>query len=427
MSLGLRLRAPLPDLPNSPDEVLPRIEEWLRRRCEEMCPSARHEVVDSCPTLSCSIHPAAEDFELTLTGPTELVVSANTTTAGPGYHIFLTSLLKELAIELGTSWENPGKDSDEFGDETGYFFTGDEALLKSEMTTWLSALANTFFDGSCRPEDRGIALCMPMNPQFDFEEIAITPLGPRNVDWLKDAAQDGGRGMDFWAWPNPGLDADYYLRRALVRMWSDVRWRAPANENEAHVLAEVADCLKRAYELGPDLDYPWSEWKQVLDLLGEDRSEISLVGSRANKIPSIGYRRGHITTRLPGAWGIRIRGAFSDFEPDEDGDSFALDPPREIWFTAYDRSSAKAESFEAGRERMRKERPDYRIDKDGYIAQAVLTDGKRQSGEAYFVLKSSNLARRSRSVCTILFSDPGDKDWAVETWRSLEPPGPLAS
>ena len=64
-----------------------------------------------------------------------------------------------------------------------------------------------------------------------------------------------------------GFTAEFYLRRALTHLWTNVCWRSPINDSEAAVLDDVAASLKRAFELDPNLEYPWAEWKQVLDLL----------------------------------------------------------------------------------------------------------------------------------------------------------------
>jgi len=58
-----------------------------------MLPRIRQGMVEAAPTLFCQLHPAAEEIELSLIDPEHIVVSANTTTVGPGYHIFLVSLL----------------------------------------------------------------------------------------------------------------------------------------------------------------------------------------------------------------------------------------------------------------------------------------------------------------------------------------------
>jgi hypothetical protein len=239
MSLGIRLLAQLSEPSPKNEGLIARIDEWLRIKYSDMLPKTRLEVVESIPTLCCRLHPAAEDIELSFVGPSQLVASANTTTVGPGYHAFVTSMLKELALEFHARWEGSVEESEEYGDETGFFLTGDVKNLNAEMTAWLAAVANTFFDGSLDPEGSGIALCLPMNPQFEVEQPAKTPLGPRDLEWLHRTAQDGGSGTDFFAWWTPGINAEYYIGRALTQMWVDVRWRPPISDSETEVLEDV--------------------------------------------------------------------------------------------------------------------------------------------------------------------------------------------
>jgi hypothetical protein len=423
MSLGIRLQAQLSEPPPKQEELIVRMDEWLRNKYSDMLPTTRQEVVNSIPTLYCRMHPAAEDIELSFVGPSQLVASANTTTVGPGYHVFVTSVLKDLAREFHARWEHPAEDSEEYGDETGFFFTGDDNSLTAEMTAWLAAVANTFFDGSLESEDGGIALCLPMNPQFEAEQPAWTPLGPRDLEWLRRTVQDEGSGKDFFAWWTPGFNAGYYLGRALTQMWVDVRWRHPINDSETAVLEDVANSLHRAYELDPRLQYPWAEWKQLLELLDRKGDEAKLVKSRVDGIPTIGYRRNYVTVTLPGGWIIRIPGSFSDFEPDNDGDLCALNPPVEIWFTAYrSEATSSPNGFQSAKNEKKNNLADYVIERNDYFAQATISEKRRDTGEEYFVLNSSNLAVGTRSVCTIVFSNTDQKDWAVETWRSIQPP-----
>jgi hypothetical protein len=423
MSLGIRLLAQLTEPPPAHEELIVKMDEWLRLKYSDLLPRTRREVVESTPTLFCRMHPAAEDLELSFVGQSQLVASANTTTVGPGYHVFVTSVLKDLAQEFHAQWERPAEDSEEFGDETGFFFTGDEKSLNAEMTAWLAAVANTFFDGSFDSENSGIALCLPMNPQFNFEQPALTPLGPRDLEWLRRTAQDGASGTDFFAWWTPGFNAEYYLGRALTQMWVDVRWRNPINDSETAVLEDVADSLHRAFELDPSLQYPWAEWRQILELLNRDGAEAKLVNLSVDGEPTIGYRRGSVTVALPGGWKIKLPGSFSDFEADDESDLCAVDPPKEIWFTAFQSEAASSPSgFNSVKADRRKSRADYLIDRDDYFAQATIRKKRRETEEEYFVLNSSNRAIGTRAVCTILYSDPDQKDWAVETWRSIQPP-----
>jgi hypothetical protein len=423
MSLGIRLLAHLAKPSAAPEELLARIQNWLRVKYTQMLPRTRQEVVDSTPTLYCQMHPAAEEFELSFVGPSELVASANTTTAGPGYHVFVCSVLKDLADEFHARWEHPDEGGEDYGDETGYFFTGDEERLNIEMAGWLAALAGLFFDGTFDSDSHGIALCMPLNPKFHGEEAALTALGPRDRGWLFRVSRDGQSGEDFFAWWSPGFNAEYYLRRALAQMWVDVRWRPPVNDSEMATLEDVAGTLHRAFEMDSSLQYPWAEWKQVLELLNRDGGEAELVNSHADSKPTIGYRRKDVTVTLPGGWTIRPPGSFSDFEVDDEGSYFAVDPPKEIWFTAYRSEEASSlTEFRSAKNKRKKAHADYLVERDDYFAHAIISGKRRETGEKYFVLNSSNLAVGARAVCTILFSDLGQKNWAVETWKSLCPP-----
>jgi hypothetical protein len=378
------------------------------------------------PTLFCLLHPAAEEIEFELKDPEHIVVSANTTTVGPGYHMFLSTLLKDWANDFGASWEpedDPEGDAPEFLDETGFFFTGDQARLYEEMTRWLQALANTFFDGTFDLQSRGTALCMPINPQFDADETAITSVGPRDRAWLTETAEDGRRGSDFFAWWSPGLDAKYFLRRALVQMWTNVRWRRPALESEELMLAEVAECLRSAHALDPSLAYPWAEWADIADYLDDDSDEREWLRKQVHSAPTVGYRRRDVVVSLPGGWSMKVPGSFTDFELDGESDLCALDPPREIWFTAYESATAgSSKTFETAKKALKKTRPEFVYERDRCISEAKITNKQRDTGEHYFVLNSSTHAPAKRIVCTILFSESGDREWALNTWRSIQPP-----
>jgi hypothetical protein len=220
----------------------------------------------------------------------------------------------------------------------------------------------------------------------------------------------------------PGFTAPYFLGRALAQIWTDLRWRPPVNEQEELVLSDIANCFKSAYELDPSLDYPWAEWKQILELLGRKGQEAFIVNERAHETPSIGYRRTNVTVALPGGWLLRIPGSFTDFEVDEQGDLSSTDPPRKIWFTAYRIDGADSSTFEKRKREVQKNHSDQTVEREDYFAQATISERKKDSGEPYFVLNSSNMAIGTRCVCTFLFPTLDQKESVLEMWRSLQPP-----
>jgi hypothetical protein len=290
------------------------------------------------------------------------------------------------------------------------------------MTAWLQALAGSFFDGTLEPADRAIVLCMSTDVQFESDQLAITPLGPRDRAWLIETSGDGVKRRDFFAWWTPGLDAEYFLGRALAQMWSQMRWRPPVNQMERNLLQDVANSLHIAHKLDPSLSYPLAEWAEVLELLGSDDEERDWVRSQSKALPTIGYRRQNVTVTLPGNWSMRLPGSFSDFDSDENNALCALDPPREIWFTAYQFTVApSAQSFESKRQGILQSQPELLHEDESYIAEATIQEKLRESGERYFVLNSSNVCPSKRAVCTILFENPEDREWAIGVWRSLKP------
>jgi hypothetical protein len=420
VSIGLRLLAkfdtPVPD----PDVLLQQIADWVKEECSDVLPQTRQGFVDTYPTLFCRFHPAAEEVELSLVDLEHVIASANTVTVGPGYHIYLCSVLQAWALEFHASWQ---RCDDDYSDEAEYFFTGESGVVIDHMTSWLEAVAGSFFEEPLESADSGIALSMPMHIKYESDQVAITPVGPRDRKWLLETSQDGSKGKDFFAWWRPGLNAEYFLGRALTQMWTDVRWRKPANDSERELLQEVVNSLEIAHELDPALGCPWAEWAEILEYLGVSNGEIERVLSSAKGRSSIGYRRGDVTVLLPGGWSMRLPGSFSEFESDENHDFCAVDPPKEIWFTSY-RFTADSPSHTF--ERMRKEivvsRPEFLEEGIDYIAKASIQKKMRETGDSYFVLNSSNVCPTQRAVCTILFDQPEQREWALGVWRSIQRP-----
>jgi hypothetical protein len=422
VSLGLRLLAKFASPSREPEQLMKQIADWVEQKCSDLLPKTRQGFVELSPTVFCQLHPGAEEVELSLIDPEHLVVSANTSTVGPGYHIYLSLLLQDWAHDFHASWQRPDEESEDYCDEAEYFFTGDEQRVFDNMTCWLQAVANTFFDEPLDANDHGIALCMPMDIQFEAEQLAITPLGPRGREWLYETSKDGSEGKDFFAWWTPGLNAEYYFGRALTQMWTHVRWRPPVNDLERNLLKDVADSLRVAYRLNPTLQYPWAEWEEILELLDADLAYKEFARLHAKGKPTIGYRRGKVRVVLPGGWRMRIPGSFSEFESDQDNDLCAFDPPREIWFTSYRFTApSPGQTFESMKQETRESQHDYLHESDDYITEATIIKKVRETGADYFVLNSSNVCPTKRAACTILFSQAEQREWALEVWRSIRP------
>lgn len=75
-------------------------------------------------------HPTAEDVELRAGDGGAVAIAANSTTVGPGFHVFVSELAMDLSHGFRVQW-NWG--STQNIDETGYLSTRDYGAMEKEM------------------------------------------------------------------------------------------------------------------------------------------------------------------------------------------------------------------------------------------------------------------------------------------------------
>ena len=81
-----------------------------------------------------------------------------------------------------------------------------------------------------------------------------------------------------------------------------------------------------------------------------------------------------------------------------------------------------AEKFESIKGQMKEGKPDYVEEGEQYAATATISKHARPSGEEYFVMNTLNITPALKSVCSFVYPQSEDKDWALEAWRSIRPP-----
>jgi hypothetical protein len=421
LGVGFQLLGKFARTLSSPDETLREMEAWVREYAADLSPETRIGFSEEQPTLFCQLHPAAEEMYLSLRDLDHLVASVRTSMVGPGYHIFACNMVKELGAKFGLTWT---ADNEEYLDETDYFFSGNAANVFKEITGWLSGLCDCFFNGvfNHKPGDMPIALCLSIGTTFEGDTAAVTPLGPRDLNWLKEVSLDGHKGRDFFAWWNAELDAEYFLGRALCRMWTDVRWRNPVSDLERETLEYVSNSLETAYKLDPNLAYPWTEWAEILDLLENTNSDLAFVRSRRPGTSTIGYRRRNVGVTLPGNWVIKVPGSLSEFESNAEGDFSAFDPTGTVWFTSYTfNKNNRDQVFAETRQKILDKSPALLEQREDYVARAEINE-KNGEDEHYYLLSSSNVCRKGQAILSVVFTDPADRESAINVWKSLQPP-----
>lgn len=403
--------------------LLGTLEAWFRRACADTLEfAAQGRDSSERPALFLRFHPGAEDVEISAAGPRRVAVSAKTSTAGPGYHRYLCGILRTAGAENGVEWL-PADEVEETGDEGGYFHTGDAGAVEGRMLSWLRSLASQVLEmdsDGCR----NISVSMPEGRQFEAEGAAITPMGPRDRDWFEAASRDPAGARDIFPWWDDRFDAGYQLGRALVRMWIEVPWRPPLDDEERALLRDVADRLAAAYRLDRTLPYPWREWREILGYLGEPAGAELEAGALLAKGPLVGYRRGAVRVALAGGWTVRIPGALKESMGD-DGRWSAWGPGRAVWFTSFRFASTDGRVPPEPRSLLADFRPEpgERIPElPGAPPSAASFGETREDGRPLWRLEGRVALPGHMAVCDIFVEDPREKDWALEVWRSIRHP-----
>jgi hypothetical protein len=431
MSLGIQLRGVRTDA-NAGARVAPAawlnsIAAWASERCEDCLESVPAVwEFENGRGISIELHPCAEALSITSGPEDEALLTANTSSAGPGYHQYVCTLIDELVDRFGIEWV-PADDAE--GDETGYLDKRDRDDLEEQMFRWLGAVAEQLTTHEMTGDS--IAVSMSMDHQFDAGPAIVTPLGPRSREWAEATASDPASGAGFFAWWDEGETGRARRDRALARMWATIRWAPPRTEDEARAVAMTLRDLNMALEMDPSLDLPWREWLELAALVDEEPRARRLLEDRAAAAtgPLVGYRRRPVRVLLPGGWNIRIPGSFSETFEDE-GAFLAWDETRNIRVSSFSLSrdhDGHTHDLPTP-EQLLEDDPDADLppaveDLGRWAEDDLIGAGKifrdEEEGEAYWVLMGKVAGEGKLALCTACYSDQADRAWAIETWRSL--------
>ena len=419
-------RGMIPRLP-APDRLLDDARAWIDAEYAGVVRSAVVETEGPCATLRLELHPAASPVTITADAEGRVTVAGETSGAGPGYQTFLGRLVERLGDAVSILWTLPAAPGTAGGATT---WVGSRQPLAERPVVERAHLERLGHDLALAIEQRrlglrGIPVGLRPGTRFEVDAAIATPLGPRDDGWLANVAGDVRGATDIRPWWLDVMDARYQLGRALVILWTEIRWRPPADDAERAAMDEVLVLLRRAHPADPSLAYPWREWAEVMQLRGTPDPRADRVREMAARVdpaqPLIGYRRRPVTIVHEG-WTLPVPGTFS--ERRADGEWHGGERGRHVTIAATPTQTPHgrpmpAEQFlaevagELGEGTLRHE--------DGAVRGRAHITTDASSGVEVAVLEGFSAVAGSGAAIRVEFDDSEDWRWAIDLWRSLRP------
>jgi hypothetical protein len=407
-------RGLIPRVPAA-DRLLADATVWLTGEYADAVRSTRQRTLPTGETtLAVDLHPAVPPLELTASDDGRVTAFGETGIAGPGYHRFAGRVLERLGTELGVDWID-GDGATTFADRPG---------IERLYLSWLGPLLARA-RVSVRRGQRGVPLGMPAGTHVATEAALATVLGPRDEAWLDAAIADPRVAVDITPWWADATDARYLMNRALTLMWLEVRWRAPAMEGEADLFDEIHRLLSRAYPTDPDLPYPWHAWAELASLRGITDPMARQAAARAARQPAadppVGYRRDTVRISHEG-WSLEIPGSYAERRTTEEWWGGGAGRSITLAATPTGTAAGAPMSAQAFIDQFAIDLgPDAITHRSGEVLARARLMTDSSSGVEAGILEGYAAVTGSGAAIRIQFDDPGDWQWALDTWRSLAP------
>ncbi len=389
----------------------------VRRVIEERSAELEPRFEESSDRMTVTLHPCAEPIELAQTPDGTIEVSAQTFSAGPGYHQEVCALFGQIGDALGIVWEARI-------DPAQYFVRRDRDALLRELLPSLGSTAAQILELSSTGAT-GFSLLLPDGLEFSHDGLVATPLGPRDRAWVERVASEPSTAADAFPWWDAGLGGGYHRGLAIALLETEVRYRRPLDDRERALLDRVVTAIERAHGLDASLSLPWSEAAELYALLGEEslratRAQVLAEATRKERSRRpLGYRRRPVRVSLSGGWSLVVPGSLAE-RWEEHGTWVGWDATRTIWV-----SSMTAESDAATEATLAdlSELPgdgDLLVMERGPIRGHARFGTSEEEGKRTTVLRAHAAVGPHVALGTLVLAEDADRAWALETWGSLD-------
>ncbi|HEX5012972.1 MAG TPA: hypothetical protein VFV72_02350 [Candidatus Limnocylindrales bacterium] len=410
----------------SPDRFLADVEAWVRLEYPDAVRRTETGTADGVRELAVSFHPAASDVIISAGEDGSVGIRSWFPPVGPGYQTFVGRLAVRIGTEHGLEWTTAAEEGSPVdapaGADVDPSVVADRQTAEHAYLTWLGSGLITAREARRRGAGT-VHLGTPPGVQFQVDGALATPLGPRDDAWLDAAVTNSRLAIDVTPWWADATDARYLLNRALCLMWTEVRWRPPADDDERRVHDEVLRLLARAFPLDPSLPFPWREWHEIARMRGLDDAmtrQVEGKAERAERRPPIGYRR-HPVVVVHEGWELEVPGSFTSARTAEEWSGH--EAGRSITLAATETGTPSGPmTAQAFLEQVSRDLgPEALTHQDGEVYGRARLTTDASSGLEVGVLEGYSAVRGRGAAIRITFDDSNDWRWALDLWRALAP------
>lgn len=329
----------------------------------------------------------------------DVYFSARTSSAGPGYHDYVTGLLDDLiSMEKLVATEKS-----EHLDETDYWSKRDFPALQAEMSKYFHMVAkmvvNKTEGGVFDPI--GIGVRPGVLPE-GFANKVLTLRGPRDRKFF-ELTGEASQIFPWWGFALPP-SAAFGIAEAIL--WSEYRWRPAVNAYEQAMLDGISALIRVANE-NPRLDT--NRRLNVLDFAAACNSRTP------PQTTGMGYLKRSYRRSIGSGCSILVPGYFLPDTDDKTGAEIFNEEDRTIWpIVASPNIDGRVMPKDLAGKKLDVAIVGKNVSYYGLMAMVGDGDAKAHWLQGYAV------GERSLVHVSVFFKDKAMKQWAIDTLLSTE-------
>jgi hypothetical protein len=359
--------------------------------------------------LTIQVYPSEEPVYFEIENE-EIICSAKTNSAGPGYHAFLVESVLNVANDVKLDWKWTDENED-CCDETGYYDNRDFGFLQQEMLKWLRSLCRHLSESN---STENTMISMPIGYSVSDEYDVMSPMGFWKKEWVEGVANAElpellSVGDQFFPWWDKGFTSEFWYKCGMTNLWVDFAWHTAINEEERKKIEFVLECFAMAKKSNNNIAVPEKEIEFLKDCLNE---ELTITPPKPE---GIGYKKRNMEKPLTGKWKITIPGYFYDEVENDSDTAIYWHQDKTIRGSSYlIEGKTKKQLFDD-------EKPEgktFSFEKDHLIGWANFEKSLEEESD-YWVLSGKMATNNNLCIVTICFDEEKDKDWAINTWKTV--------